>query len=133
MFTLILIFKLSTVKSHIFLKFFRAVGEEQVKASKEAKELLKVIEERGLGEKKFFGGDQIGMADIAYGWIACWLDVLAEAAGVEILEADSFPRLLSWAQNFKEVPLIKNNLPDRDKMLTYFKLRREQFIASATP
>ncbi|EOX94241.1 Glutathione S-transferase tau 7 [Theobroma cacao] len=114
-----------------FYKFFHTVGEEQVKATKEARQLLKIIEEHGLGEKKFFGGDKIGLTDIAYGWVACWLDVLAEAAGVQLLESDSFPRLQAWAENFKEVPLIKENLPNRDKMLTFFTLRREKIIASA--
>ncbi|XVE78026.1 hypothetical protein DITRI_Ditri13aG0111100 [Diplodiscus trichospermus] len=119
-------------KAPIFYKFFHTVGEEQVKATKEAKELLKIIEQHGLGEKKFFGGDKIGMTDIAYGWVACWLDVLAEAAGVKLLEADCFPQLQTWSDRFKEVPLIKDNLPDRDKMLSYFKFRREKIIASAT-
>ncbi|XVF81104.1 hypothetical protein PTKIN_Ptkin15bG0129700 [Pterospermum kingtungense] len=119
-------------KFPIFYKFFHSVGEEQVKATKEAKELLKVIEEHGLGEKKYFGGDNIGLTDIAYGWIACWLGVLAEAAGVQLLDAESFPKLQAWADRFKEVPLIKDNLPDPDQMLNYFKLRREQLVASAT-
>ncbi|XVF32281.1 hypothetical protein REPUB_Repub17cG0068300 [Reevesia pubescens] len=119
-------------KAPTIFKFFHSVGEEQVKATKEAKEVLKIIEEDGLGEKKFFGGDKIGLTDIAYGWIACWLNVLAEAAGVKLLDADSFPRLQAWADKFKEVPVIKDNLPNPDKMLTYFKSRREKIIASAT-
>ncbi|XWS36518.1 hypothetical protein CRYUN_Cryun20dG0091700 [Craigia yunnanensis] len=119
-------------KGPIFFNFFHTVGEEQVKATEEAKELLKIIEEYGLGEKEFFGGDKIGLTDIVYGWIACWLDAFAEAAGVKLLEADSFPQLQAWADRFKEVPLIKDNLPNHDKMLTYFKSRREKIIASAT-
>ena len=35
-------------------------GQEQVKATEEAKELLGILEEQGLGEKKFFGGSDIG-------------------------------------------------------------------------
>lgn len=104
-----------------------------MKATKEAKELLQVIEENRLGDNKlFFGGDNIGLTDIAYGWIACWLDVLAEAAGVQLLDADSFPRLQAWADRFKQVPVIKDNLPNRDQMLNYFKLRRGEIVASAT-
>ena len=122
----------SMVKASAFYNFFLTVGEEQVKATKEAKELLKVIEEHGLGEKKFFGGDKIGLTDIAYGWIAGWLDLLAEVAGVQVLEAERFPRLRAWAENFKQVPLIKNNLPDHDKMLAHFKFLREQITASTT-
>ncbi|MBA0560395.1 hypothetical protein Golob_017297 [Gossypium lobatum] len=110
----------------IFFVYFN-----KVKGTKEAEELLKTIEEYGLGDKEFFGGEELGLTDIAYGWIACWLDVLAEAAGVEMLGPQSFPRLQAWAERFKQLPLIKDNLPDRHKMLTFFKSRREKIIAPA--
>lgn len=51
--------------------FFQTVGEEQKNAIKEAKELLGIIEERGLGEKKFFGGEQIGLTDSL--WMDSWM------------------------------------------------------------
>ncbi|RVW53727.1 Glutathione transferase GST 23 [Vitis vinifera] len=68
--------------SPTFFSFFQSVGEEQERAVKEAKELLRIIEEQGLGEKKFFGGEEIGLADIAFGWIAGWLRTMEEAVGV---------------------------------------------------
>lgn len=34
------------------------------------------MEEQGLGEKKFFGGDRIGIVDIAFGTIAQWFGVI---------------------------------------------------------
>ncbi|KAL4345382.1 Glutathione S-transferase [Arachis hypogaea] len=43
---------------------FSKVGEEQQKAAEEARENLKRLEV-GLEEKHFFGGDNIGFADIA--------------------------------------------------------------------
>ncbi|BFG42815.1 hypothetical protein CerSpe_290900 [Prunus speciosa] len=118
-------------KIRAFLGFFFVTGEEQVKAVKEAQESLGILEEHALGNKKFFGGDEIGLADLAFGWIAWWLEVLEEAAGVKVLEADSFPRLKAWMQSFKEFPTIKESLPDRSGMLTYFKGRRATFVASA--
>ncbi|XP_021656376.2 probable glutathione S-transferase [Hevea brasiliensis] len=119
-------------KSQTFFAFFRTVGEQQEKAVKEARELLGIVEEHGLGDKKFFGGDKIGLVDIAFGWIAGWLEVMQKAVGVKLLEAESFPRLQAWIKNFREVPVIKENLPDYDGMLAYFRCRREMFIASAT-
>ena len=89
--------------------------------------MLRTIEEHAqLGEKKFFGGERIGMADIAFGVVAHWLvGVFEELVGVKLLEADSFPLLCKWAQNFKEVPEIKENLPDRNEMPKFYNGLRE--------
>ena len=100
-----------------------------MKAIKEAQESLKILEEHGLRNKKFFGGEEIGLADLAFGWIAWWLEVLEEVAGVKVLEAESFPRLHAWIQSFKEFPAIKQNLPERSTMLTYYKDQRATLIA----
>ncbi|RVW53682.1 hypothetical protein CK203_068961 [Vitis vinifera] len=62
---------------------------------------------------------------------ACWLEVLGEVAGVKLLEADGFPRLQRWIEDFKEVPVIKETLPDRKGMLAYFRYRRSTFIGEA--
>lgn len=117
------------LQSPTFFAFFQTVGEEQEKATKEFKELLGIIEELGLGNKKFFGGDKVGMTDIAFGWIAGWLQPMEEAVGVKLLEPGSFPRLHLWTQNFKEVAVIKENLPDYDEMLAYFRSLRQMFMA----
>jgi len=118
-------------KSNKLFGFFKTGGQEQVKATEEVKELLGILEEHGLGEKKFFGGSDIGLADLAFGWIACLLEILQEAAGVKVMEADSFPRLQAWIKNFNEIPAIKESLRDRNELLTYFKWRREHFVSSA--
>ncbi|KAK2986363.1 hypothetical protein RJ640_026627 [Escallonia rubra] len=113
-----------------------STGEEQVKHLKEAKKLLKIIEEQGLGKRKFFNGDSIGLTDIVFGWIAVWLDILTEVAGVKLLEPGSFPTLQAWIDTFKEHPVIKENIPDRDRLfaflLAFNKGVREKLIASPT-
>ena len=43
---------------------------------------------------------------------------MEEAAGVKVLEADSFPHLQAWIQNFKEIPVIKEGLLDRNALLS---------------
>ncbi|BBN67870.1 glutathione S-transferase TAU 8, partial [Prunus dulcis] len=87
---------------------FRTTGEEQEKFKKESLEMLKTIEEHaGTLGKKFFGGDNIGIVDIAFGGLLI---------GLESLKTQVFPRLHAWTENFKQVPAIKDNLPDRDKL-----------------
>lgn len=110
---------------------FRTSGKEQEKGIKDSLEMLRAIEEHGLaGDKKFFGGEKIGLVDIAFGGIAHWLGVIEDILGVKLLEPNTFPRLHAWIKNFKKVPIIKENLPTHDEMLVYFKRGREKLLAS---
>ncbi|XP_060671964.1 probable glutathione S-transferase [Ziziphus jujuba] len=111
---------------------FRSSGEEQEKAKNESLESLRTIEEHGLGNKKFFGGEEIGIVDIAFGWMSLWLGIIEEIVGVKLLEAHLFPRLYAWTKNFKEVPVIKQNLPDCHELLLLFKGVREQALGSSS-
>lgn len=110
---------------------YRTSGEEQEKALKDTLEMLRTIEEHGLVGKKYFGGEKIGMVDIAFGQIAQWLGVIEDIIGVKLLEAHTFPRLHAWIKNFKEVPIIKENLPNRDEMMVFYKRFREMLLTSS--
>ncbi|GKV19493.1 hypothetical protein SLEP1_g29749 [Rubroshorea leprosula] len=46
------------------------------------------------------------------------------------MEAGKFPRLEPWMKNFKEDPVIKENLPEFKDMLAFLKSRREALLAS---
>ncbi|PON37151.1 S-crystallin [Parasponia andersonii] len=116
-----------------FAAFYLAVGEEEKeKAAKSVREILRTIEEQALGEKKFLGGDEIGLADLAIGVIAKSIGVIEEIVGVKVLEENEFPRLRNWVKNFKQNPAIKNNLPDPDEMLAYYKKKKEMLVESIT-
>ncbi|XP_021290227.1 glutathione S-transferase U7-like [Herrania umbratica] len=117
-------------QSPLFRAFFLSTGgEEQEKAAKEFSEVLKIIEEKALGDKKFFGGDSINLVDISYATLAYWFKNVEEVIGVKVLEPNTLPRLYQWAQNIMEVPVIKENIPDNDKMLAYTRLIREKILA----
>ncbi|XP_065864907.1 probable glutathione S-transferase [Euphorbia lathyris] len=116
-------------------KMFGTAGEEQEKAVKATMEILKTIEEEAMevmGENKYFGGENIGIVDIAFGGIAHWLGVLEKMVGIKIFEPHKFPKLHSWTQNFKQHPIICENLPDVAKMIALFEPRRERMLASAS-
>ncbi|PIA40144.1 hypothetical protein AQUCO_02500093v1 [Aquilegia coerulea] len=118
-------------KFQAFREFFLATGEQHEKAIKDSLEMLTTIEElSGIGEKKFFGGDEIGLVDLVYGFIAHWLGAMEEAVGVKLMEPHQFPGLHEWGMNFKEVPVIKEDLPDYAVMIPAFKRRREMLRAS---
>ncbi|KAJ8547147.1 hypothetical protein K7X08_010733 [Anisodus acutangulus] len=115
-------------KGHCIGTMYYTTGEKQEKAIKETIEMLKLIEEQALGdqENKFFGGEKIGIVDMAFGIIPHWLEVIEDIVGVKLLEPHTFPRLLNWVQNFKEEQVIKENLPNRDEMFVFLKNQRER-------
>ncbi|PIA42669.1 hypothetical protein AQUCO_02000248v1 [Aquilegia coerulea] len=118
--------KFAEDKAMAFFIFFVTTGEEQEKARKDSLEALKIIEELGLGDKKFFGGETIGLVDLTCGWMAYWLGIMEEAKGMNLFEPRAFPRLHQWMEIFKEIPVIKENLPEHDQSVAYFnKLQRE--------
>jgi glutathione S-transferase len=51
---------------------------------------------------------------------------MEEAVGVKVLEPSTLPKLHAWAKNFIEVPVIKENIPDYDKMMAYSRVAREK-------
>ncbi|TYH82275.1 hypothetical protein E1A91_D02G043400v1 [Gossypium mustelinum] len=123
--------KFADDKSPIIAKLYRTEGEEQQVVVKEWLEMLEAMEEHALiGGKKFFGGDEINMVDIAFCMVAHWLGVIEDAAGLKVFEPYKFPRVSSWIQNFKSVPVIKDNLPDTDKIVAYLKRRKEMLLTS---
>lgn len=97
-----------------FAKFFMADGEEHEKAAKEVRYILKILEEQVLGEE-FFGGNEIGLADLALGFIASF-GVIEQVVGVKVLQASEFPCLCNWINNFRENPAIKKSLQPADQM-----------------
>ena len=115
----------------VFLAFFRAADEEErEKAAKKTMEVLKILEEQALGDKKFFGGETVNMVDLAFGLLSThWFACIEEVIGVRQIEPNTFPGLYAWVQNFKQVPVIKDNLPDCERLLAYFKQVRERLLS----
>ncbi|KAJ4830466.1 hypothetical protein Tsubulata_025391 [Turnera subulata] len=124
--------KFADDKGSSVLKIFRTREDEMEQVKKEILEMLQAIEDHGLGDKKFFGGDQIGIADIAFGSVIHWLTVMEEGIlGAKLLEAHKFPRLYSWLKNFQQAPVIKENLPDFEEAVAFYKGLREASLGRA--
>ncbi|XP_042488525.1 probable glutathione S-transferase [Macadamia integrifolia] len=116
-------------KGPVFFAAFKAVEEEQEKTVKASMEVLKTLEDHALGDEKFFGGNRIGLIDLVLAFIY-WMEVMEEAIGLKISlrEAHNFPKLHAWAENFREVPVIRDNLPDRSALMDHFRHLRKFFI-----
>uniref|UniRef100_A0A6N2MXD7 Glutathione S-transferase n=1 Tax=Salix viminalis TaxID=40686 RepID=A0A6N2MXD7_SALVM len=101
-----------------FSAFYRGSGEELEKAATELLESLKILEEQGLGDKRFFGGESINLVDISYGALGYGFAALEEAKGVKVLEPRTLPRLHAWLRTSSSF-VVKENIPAYDKMLAY--------------
>ncbi|EOY05471.1 Tau class glutathione transferase GSTU43 [Theobroma cacao] len=117
--------KFTDEKIRTMWEFYHKFGEEQEKAINKNLEILKTIEEHGLGDKKFFGGDKIGLADLIFGWVIHMLVPMEEVVGIKLIKADTFPRLHAWMKNFSEEPVIKNNVPDHNRVVDFLRNRIE--------
>ncbi|XP_021292064.1 glutathione transferase GST 23-like [Herrania umbratica] len=97
----------------------RAEGDEKEKFIESAVESFAFLEKQ-LEGKKYFGGEQIGYLDLALGWIPHWLNVIEEVGCMKLVDAQRTPLLHQWGQEFMEIPLIKECVPPRDKLLDRF-------------
>lgn len=97
-------------------------GKEQEQAKEEAIDLLKTLEGQ-LKDKRFFGGDTIGLVDIVAIVTWYWVQVIQEAMGLELLTEERFPVLFRWGDDCANCSGIKESLPPRDKLLALIKDR----------
>ncbi|KAL7003090.1 glutathione transferase [Sarracenia purpurea var. burkii] len=116
--------------SEVARKVLLVEGEQQERAVKDAKEALKILEGELKG-KKFFGGEDIGLVDIALGSVALWLGVIEEVSGVQMLDSLNYPSLAKWKENFLELPEINEGLPSKDDLVPYYHKIRQYGLAMA--
>ncbi|KAK8651037.1 hypothetical protein V6N13_140655 [Hibiscus sabdariffa] len=103
---------------------FSGEGKE---GEEELLEKLRIVEEELKG-KRFFGGDTIGLADLAFGWLANLMGVFEEVTGLKVIE-ERFPLLSAWIQEFSDIPVIKDNCPSHDKLVVKYQALYDKFHA----
>ncbi|KAJ4721424.1 putative Glutathione s-transferase [Melia azedarach] len=111
---------------------FKKKGHEKEEAIVEAHGYLKFLEEELKG-KKFFGGEKIGLLDLALGCLPNFAFLLEEIIGLKIVDPEKFPLLSAWTTEFTEIPIVKESLQPRDKLLAKFRELLELDLAAAPP
>ncbi|XP_027930616.1 probable glutathione S-transferase [Vigna unguiculata] len=93
--------------------FLTSKGEEKEAAKKEFIEALRLLEEQ-LGEKIYFGGDDLGFVDIALIPFYTWFEAF-ETFGNLNVESEC-PKLISWVKRCLQKESVAKSLPDQHKV-----------------
>ncbi|XP_057436917.1 probable glutathione S-transferase [Lotus japonicus] len=107
---------------------FTVEEEEREKRIEELSEALQFLENEL--KDKFFGGEEFGFVDIAAVFVAFYVPLFQEIAGLHLFTAEKFPKLYDWSQDFLNHPVVKESLPPRDPLFAFFKGRYESLTAS---
>ncbi|MFQ6649999.1 hypothetical protein Gotur_023428 [Gossypium turneri] len=104
---------------------FTKEGKEREEPMEELGENLKLAEEELQG-KRFFGGDKIGVTDLAFGWLANLMSVFEQVISFKVIDG-RFLLLSAWIQHFLEIPTIKDNWPSHHKLVIKYQALYENF------
>jgi glutathione S-transferase len=108
------------------LSFWMEDGPRKQEFVKEAKGNLALLEGQLQG-KSFFGGDAVGLVDIAASGLALWVGVFEEVAGVRVLSSEEHPALCRWAERYVNHASVKECLPSRDELVSMFSASQEAY------
>ncbi|TYJ39386.1 hypothetical protein E1A91_A04G066500v1 [Gossypium mustelinum] len=94
-------------------KVWATKGEEQESAKKEFIGCLKLLE-GGLGNKAYFGGENLGYIDVVLVPFYSWFYAYEKCRNFSI--DTECPKLIAWAKRCMEKSSVSKSLPDQDKI-----------------
>jgi len=113
---------------------FTGQGEQLQKAAEDLVTNFLLIEEAlrtnsCFSEKAYFGGDEIGLFDIALGGTWAFTKALQKAINSVLIDPEKMPLLVSWMDRFCEADGVKEVLPDPAKLLEFITAMRARFTS----
>ena len=91
---------------------------------KELKENLKLLEEH-LGDKPYFGGEELGFLDVAIIPFITTFKV-NEIIGNLKIEGE-FPKLFAWAKRCLQKESVSKSIPDQEKLYGFVVEMRKKY------
>ncbi|KAI9111874.1 hypothetical protein K1719_017564 [Acacia pycnantha] len=82
--------------------------------------------------KGFFGGEEIGLVDITFGSLLCWMRVIETMNGRKMIVEEKHPCLVKWADRFESDPNVKGLIPETEKLIEFSKALRMKLKAAAS-
>ncbi|KAG0499638.1 hypothetical protein HPP92_003914 [Vanilla planifolia] len=108
-------------------------GVEQEKVISESTQHLRTLEQAAAEEfpteTPFFCGDLPGLLDIVFGSTVCWIRVLEELTGSQMMSKETTPVLCRRIESFTGCHAVKEAMPKHEKLLAYARRLRERILA----
>ncbi|KAJ3690412.1 hypothetical protein LUZ61_019576 [Rhynchospora tenuis] len=73
--------------------------------------------------KSFFGGDDIGYLDIAFGSHLAWIKAVEKIVEIKFLDKKKIPSLVAWSERFCAHEAVKEVMPEADNLVEFIKAR----------
>ncbi|CAN0887849.1 Probable glutathione S-transferase [Linum grandiflorum] len=105
-------------------------GEEAAveEARGNLKFMEKELESSGGFNNKFFGGDNVGMVDLAFGSVVFLVDVVEQLRDQlhdqKLINEVNFPLLAQWKDRLSGIDVIRNSLPPADQVAAVLQARQ---------
>ncbi|KAJ4803582.1 Glutathione S-transferase [Rhynchospora pubera] len=99
-------------------------AEAEVEAEKlnAALQLLEEAFEKCSKGKGFFGGDDIGYLDIAFGSQLGWIKAVEKIVEIKFLDKEKIPGLVAWSERFCAHEAVKEVMPEADRLVEFTKM-----------
>ncbi|KAJ4774555.1 Glutathione S-transferase [Rhynchospora pubera] len=99
-------------------------AEAEVEAEKlnAALQLLEEAFEKCSKGKSFFGGDDIGYLDIAFGSQLGWIKAVEKIVEIKFLDKEKIPGLVAWSERFCAHEAVKEVMPEADRLVEFTKM-----------
>nr|AGC13119.1 tau class glutathione S-transferase [Pinus tabuliformis] len=116
---------------------FLGQGEQLQKAVEESVTNFLLIEEalrtnQCFAGKAYFGGDQIGLVDIALGGLSAFIKGLEKATDSVLIDPEKMPLLSAWMDRFCKSDGVREVMPDFTKQAEFISTRRASMISPPT-
>lgn len=79
--------------------------------------------------KAYFGGDEIGLVDIALGSMSSWIKTLQKVTNIVLIDPEKMPLLSAWTERFLEADGVKEVMPDPEKLLEFASAMRARITS----
>jgi len=113
---------------------FTGQGEQRRKAAEDSVTNFLLIEEAlrmnsYFSGKMYFGGDEIGLVDIALGGMSAFIKAVEKATDIVLIDPGKMPLLSAWMDRFCKSDGVKEVMPDPAKQMEFLSSRRARFTS----